>query len=70
MTALSHDLYKILAKTDNHDGTHRLKLERPAVGSETPVIVDIDVADDIAAKAIVGADLYAKFNDSEEAKDA
>lgn len=58
----THDLYKILAKTDNHDGTHRLKLERPAVGSETPVNIEIDIDNLIAAKAIVGSDLYAKFN--------
>ncbi len=63
----THDLYKIVDKTDNYDGTHRLKIERPAIGSETPIITEIDIDDEVAVKAVVGEDLYARFDKPEVA---
>ncbi len=57
-------LHKVLSVSNNYDGTHHVKAERPAIGSETPVIDEFDVHNAVAVKLSVGMEIYPHCKDA------
>ena len=51
-------LHKIVEISNNRDGTHHVKAERPAVGAETPVVEEFDVVNAVAVKLSVNMEIY------------
>ena len=54
-------LHKVIEISNNHDGTHRVKAEMPAVGAETPVVEEFDVVNAMAVKLSVGVEIYPNY---------